>query len=85
MKNRTRRIPYCERSSWFFYLRPRTHVCSACNFTAKSSSENCPNCHAKGTMVDVGLTARTPRKSASKKKWKEFWNTWVGSHPKGCR
>lgn len=79
---------YCERthSGLSGFGKARTHVCNNCNFTAKRHALNCPNCHSKETMIDVGLTARPPKKNAPKKKWDTFWNYWVkNSHPRGCR
>jgi len=80
---------YCERgcmSGELPFFKPHTYVCRNCNFTAKRNHQTCPVCEIKGSMIDCGLTARPPRKRASKKKWKHFWEVEVpNSHPKGCR
>jgi len=71
------------------HAKPLLHICEDCRFTMKSCTQKCPRCGSI-KIVCCGLTARPPRKSASKKKWNVFWDIVFGrngkfSHPYNCR
>ena len=82
--------PYCERFDGMVGRgRPLLHICEDCRFTMKRDVEKCSRCSST-KVISCGLTARPPRATASKKKWKEFWDIVYHrngkySHPTGCR
>lgn len=77
-------IPYCERSSELWYMRPMLRICQDCHFTMKRNGQICPLCRSEN-VVGVGLTARPPKRG-DKKGWQKFWEKFKdGSHPEGCR
>jgi hypothetical protein len=67
------------------FEKPPMHICKVCNFTSKQHTEDCPNCHTKNSMVNAGYNSRVPRKTASKKKWKEYWTKYFGKSSCGCK
>ena len=77
-------IQYCERPSIMWWYKPLLHICLDCRFTAKRNMEKCPRCGSTN-CTHCGLTARPPKKNASKKKWDQFFSLIPFSHPKGCR
>lgn len=54
-------------------IKPPMHVCHDYNFTAKRYISKCPRC-GSDNIYNVGYCAKPPKKNASKKKWKEFWD-----------
>lgn len=55
------------------WIKPPMYACRDCNFTAKKYLAKCPRCSSKN-IYNVGYCAKPPKKDASKKKWKEFWD-----------
>ena len=72
-------MQYCERGSWLMqYMKPSTHICKHCNFTAKRNTNHCPTCGSRDCMEDFGWYARPPRKTASKRTWRLFRERFGG-------
>jgi hypothetical protein len=50
--------------------------------------ETCPNCKTNEHWYYMPSIARIPRKAASRRIWKKFWNDLKGrrfNHPSSCR
>jgi len=84
--------PYCERTM-FIHSVDNGHICFECHTVKRTQcSINdketliCPKC-GSDDMRWVGPIARVPRKNASKKKWKDFFDIYCEQgHVKGsCR